>query len=640
MHSESDIQKRLQLLLPKDYAKEYRSFRPSTNENKRLRSSLLHYCRDGRVSKSRRYRYGKTRPGPSLSRPTSTISDTSDGLPMGFWNYSQVRALPELANLSSVASSESQIINSSRLMLDGSTLPPKSCSDLVYSSEESREGAPEQSALHPGSSDLVQRRQNTPSAVSFDSLKRRLSNRASSSLQHVHSVLRLSFPSSYRSSLSWKSSWMSGRSFVQSVGSDRSSFGELVTDGLSKGEHEVWKDIIDESQIFPLHDVSSAYSFLAPRKRLCCESRDDGLSCGTCGFHNVHAQASGGAIGWTRSENKNRTDNFNNTILHYFAASGAWTYRIMTLIVMDHGINIHAKNTSGDSFLNVLDTHSHGVGGTNSLSEYVDLLKELKKRGFSFSDRDCHGQTILHALLKHSTLIKEVIFSKEVGGILQDLSELLKVLKPDLNALDNQGHNVGDQLDQVLVLGSQLPSWRKVASLVKQYRLPLTRNISFREEISLLHWEVESWLKRLKDFDLVMWIDIYGDTPLTAVLKRWKNRDEELELQRIVRKLLNLGADVHMRDRNGNTALAIAAVRGLRPCVAELLAAGAMPNSRDYGGNGIIAVAHSRMNQASKANKHEHYSRILSCVNLLADFGAKLEPTQFEEWMPATFKRS
>lgn len=60
---------------------------------------------------------------------------------------------------------------------------------------------------------------------------------------------------------------------------------------------------------------------------------------------------------------------------------------------------------------------------------------------------------------------------------------------------------------------------------------------------------------------------------LTAVLKRWKDRDL---------------------------------------CVAEFLAAGAMPNGRDYHDNGILAVVNSRINQASKANKHEHYSRILA----------------------------
>ena len=44
---------------------------------------------------------------------------------------------------------------------------------------------------------------------------------------------------------------------------------------------------------------------------------------------------------------------------------------------------------------------------------------------------------------------------------------------------------------------------------MKHYRIPFTHDIGFREQISLLYWEVESWLKRLKDFDLVTSIIIH-----------------------------------------------------------------------------------------------------------------------------------
>jgi len=107
----------------------------------------------------------------------------------------------------------------------------------------------------------------------------------------------------------------------------------------------------------------------------------------------------------------------------------------------------------------------------------------------------------------------------------------------------------------------------------------------------------------------------------------------------MVCQLLSLGVDINMRDRYGNTALAIAAIRGLRACVAKLLILRTMPNSRDYRSNSIIAVANYRMRQVSKLNKNESYSRILSCVTLLADFGAKVEPNQYEEWLPSAFQR-
>lgn len=55
-----------------------------------------------------------------------------------------------------------------------------------------------------------------------------------------------------------------------------------------------------------------------------------------------------------------------------------------------------------------------------------------------------------------------------------------------------------------------------------------------------------------------------------------------------------------MRDRNGDTALAIAAFRGLRPCVVTLLRSVAMPNSRNYRGIGIITTATKQMKQSKK----------------------------------------
>jgi hypothetical protein len=548
--------------------------------------------------------------------------------------------------LSEVGSPESQITNSARLMLNGSSVPPVPQCVVDSSFDACREGVAEQVALRPAPLPFSKGKDNTASIITFESLKTRLSNRRSSSIQQVRSVLRLSFPGSYRSSISWRSSWISVKSLGRSIRS-KGSLGERLTSGLSdelsKDEQEVWNDIIDESQFFPSHDLMPAYSFLAPLPRLCCASTDEGSICSKCGFSERHAQASVGDPAWyTLDGDKNPTDNFHNTPLHYSAASGVVSLYTFTHLIPDD-IDIHAKNTSGENFLHVLDTRYFGIQGIGGSPAYLGLLKHLQGREFSFSNRDCHGRTILHVLLKRSTLVDATaIDPHDVRSILQDLSDILQVLQPDLNALDNQGHNVGDQL---IAWGDKLPSTTKslvhisVGALVALYRNPLTSSISFRQELCSPNWKAEVWLKRLETANKVKWVDLHGDTPLTAILKKWKDRNKELELQTIVRQLVNLGIDVNMRDRNGNTALAIAAIRGSRPCVAELLISGAMPNSRNYRGNGIIAVAHSRMLQASQANRNDYYGRILSCVTLLADFGAKLEPTQYEEWLPSAFKR-
>lgn len=100
---------------------------------------------------------------------------------------------------------------------------------------------------------------------------------------------------------------------------------------------------------------------------------------------------------------------------------------------------------------------------------------------------------------------------------------------------------------------------------------PLNFNISFRQELSSATWKSEIWLERLKENNLFSWVDNHGNTPLTAIVKKWKDGDKELQLGDIVSQLIKSGVEVNMRDRNGNTALAIATLPGSRPCVVELL---------------------------------------------------------------------
>ena len=143
----------------------------------------------------------------------------------------------------------------------------------------------------------------------------------------------------------------------------------------------------------------------------------------------------------------------------------------------------------------------------------------------------------------------------------------------------------------------------------------------------------------MKETNLISWVDFHGDTPLTALIKKWKDENKELKLRDGVARLIESGVEVNMRDRNGNTALAIAAIRGSRPCIGTLLSAGALPNSRDYRGVGIIAIATARMERAKTEEKNNCYARIFSCVTLLTDYGAVAEPTDYEEWMPAKPKK-
>jgi len=124
----------------------------------------------------------------------STRSDTSEGLPIEFCNYSHVISMPAYALCeSSTGSPDSQLINSSRLMLDGSNLAPKPYFDIHDSSKHHQKALRNWSLAHQG----LKRKIIQCLHHNICSLKKRLSNRTSSSVQHVHSVLRLSFSDSF-----------------------------------------------------------------------------------------------------------------------------------------------------------------------------------------------------------------------------------------------------------------------------------------------------------------------------------------------------------------------------------------------------------------------------------------------------------
>lgn len=507
-----------------------------------------------------------------------------------------------------------------------------------------------------------------PSISSLKSLTSRLSTSSSSYIYHIHNVMRLSFSSysnSLNTSLSWRSSWTSATTKSSKRPELRDGF-SILPSRLLKSEQEVWNEIIDDSQFDVTTSLAArpAYLSIAPSQRSCCiydaSRKPEDHFCKKCGSSCFHALAAGAQLSDTwlvtglcpcfRMVDINDKDNFGNTLLHYAAASGFAT-RQSLVDAISKGVDILAKNTSGETFMHVLKIDEF-VGGRTSagIFDYLLLVRYLELFRFPFSGRDCHGRTIAHIHLKYSWLVEAG--SDKVAYT--HLLEILKILKPELETLDNLGNRLGDQLagwsDNITwpdipwedILWQDMP-WNESSPsgsdgtlsvfLSTRCRNQIDHDVIFRQEICSDTWKFEAWPERLRSSDLITWVDVHGDTPLTAILKMWRNNEQELQLMDIVHQLIDLGMDVNMRDRKGYTALAIATIRGSHPCVATLLASGAMPNSRDYRGFGIIHVATKRMQRAKRQRKDICYARILSCITLLTDHGGLSEPTEFDEWL-------
>ena len=94
--------------------------------------------------------------------------------------------------------------------------------------------------------------------------------------------------------------------------------------------------------------------------------------------------------------------------------------------------------------------------------------------------------------------------------------------------------------------------------------------------------------------------------------------------------LIKAGANVHSRDRNGETPLHIAVKRGIITATRVLLDKGANVNARQKDGKGIVQLA-LEVAKEKRLYKNLHI-RIMTCINLVKERGADDNPDFYREW--------
>ena len=452
-------------------------------------------------------------------------------------------------------------------------------------------------------------------------------------VEHINNVL--SSTESRRSSLaSLASSWDPGQITITQEDtllsdpifkSDPTAF-EFGTQEffswLSKGEEAVWKELVDDTQVEQNSVFTSCtspvpkYEEISLTYRRCCtmpDVADINFCCDKCGSTQTHhfAILSLGRV-LRDPDMVNEPDHFGNTPLYCAVVRGVNFTGIQYLL--EKGARAGALNSFGETFMHLIQFIPRG-----SEWEYIDMLRLLESLNFPFAQRDFHGRTILHKLQLPEFDCDDI----------EVLAEIFDVFKPDFAALDNGGRGV-------------LPT---VVAQDYLSRLPSGLLRSSRNTVNPLTWidmwnmpeisQIDFWLHSLDIVQPTTWIDGNGETILNAILKLdcWENEKLELRLRDTVQELLSLGVEFNMRDRDGDTALAIATKRGFRPVVSILLNAGANPNTRNYKGTGILSQATLCRIQAAKEGNDRLHAMILSCCALLVDSGAKVEPTQREEWL-------
>jgi len=352
----------------------------------------------------------------------------------------------------------------------------------------------------------------------------------------------------------------------------------------------------DSISVPPYHSIS-------PLNRNCFSKPIPSLdsaygACEKCGFTPEHCRAiQFGRLSYTDLSFINKVDFYENTPLHSAAAAVKqdefWKIKYM----IDRGADVKICNSSGETFLHFLC--QKGPMGMKDIGDFLEILRSLSRLNFPFSKRDYHGRTILHNLVR---FMKEW---KVTYGI-SILFDFFSLLKPELMAMDNAANELLEALYE-RGKNEKIKNFKKYKKELNSLTTKFNAASSYppRYQSTLVgktRQQMYIWMAEIQATQGFTWIDTEGDTVLTALLKSGRSPTTNLDddfFRSIVESMIEDGADIHMRDRNGNTALALAAKSGFRLVVLLLLEKGANFHSRDYRGTGILSQLERSMSLAA-----------------------------------------
>lgn len=125
--------------------------------------------------------------------------------------------------------------------------------------------------------------------------------------------------------------------------------------------------------------------------------------------------------------------------------------------------------------------------------------------------------------------------------------------------------------------------------------------------------------------------DKKGNTPLMAFITHTRVDEDDELTARILQRLLKAGANLHWRNRQGETALHIAIKLGRRTATLFLLRQNSNIHARTGSGKGVLALGQEFCRKAR--DDVTLYAQIELCMSLAIDAGAVSAPTVLQEWM-------
>lgn len=124
--------------------------------------------------------------------------------------------------------------------------------------------------------------------------------------------------------------------------------------------------------------------------------------------------------------------------------------------------------------------------------------------------------------------------------------------------------------------------------------------------------------------------DSSGSTVLMAFVTHLPDGEDDKTISKILEHLLRNGANLHWRNREGETALYIAVCLGRKVATRVLLDHGANVHARTADGTGILLAAEYHYLKAR--DNPQLYASIWACMARIIGYGAKPSPTLVQEW--------
>lgn len=372
-------------------------------------------------------------------------------------------------------------------------------------------------------------------------------------------------------------------------------------------------------------------------------------------------------------------DSFGNTILHLLATRAPMNY-LFEYLQSEYCIGVlNAKNTAGQTFLHVLG--DFWLHNSQALVQLLDLLatKEYAQGlKFDLSAADHYGRTWFHMLFSADVspstmqLVLEryrshLKFSRDAFGWVlpseqdydaasqsqedtqpMDIDEIDSTKLEDSRFLENvrlamsqpriedgAGRNglhclAAASLSVKSLMDKTNPSPQSAAGRQGRRSRPAEDVVDSSENRLALRLSLAEGLLEA-DVEPNHY-DHYGNTPLMVFCAELPEDGDYKRGPMILELLLKYGANIHARNRAGETALHIAARCGRKLAVKTLIKNGANPHARDAAGRSVLALLDDKM-QGCTDDSIVNYSHYEACRAHLSGQGfAVQEPTVMQEW--------